>query len=408
MRILFVTPRFPYPPLKGDSLRSYHQIRALGRRHEVSLLSMSTSPVGEDERAHMLELCKSVTVVPLARGQVWLNLLAGLPSRTPFQVSYFRSAEFRHALDNLLADGRFDLVHATLIRVLPYVWDLRHTPVAVDLIDSLTLNLQDRRVKVRWPLRLGYEIEYSRVRRYEAEVVRHFPGLAVSSPADRQVLGSDSVAVLPNGVDLEGFPFYAPGDRDPSTVVFTGNMGYHPNEEAVAWFAGEVWPLVRSARPEARFQVVGTNPSERVRALSGSHGIEVVGRVPDVAAYLGMAAVSVAPMNTGSGIQNKVLEAMSTGTPVVATSTANRGVGGTHARDLLVADEPGELAAAVLRLMDDAHLRAQLGKAGRDFVERQFRWEGHAEGLERLYEQLLKSHDRVANAGQALALSVEG
>ncbi|HET6261188.1 MAG TPA: hypothetical protein VFG99_02980, partial [Chloroflexia bacterium] len=167
MRILFVTPRFPYPPLKGDSLRSYHQIRALSRRHQVSLLSMSTSPVGEAERAHMLELCESVTVVPLARGQVWLNLLAGLPSRIPLQVSYFRSAEFRHALDNLLADGRFDLVHATLIRVLPYVWDLRHTPVAVDLIDSLTLNLQDRRVKVRWPLRLGYEIEYSRVRRYE-------------------------------------------------------------------------------------------------------------------------------------------------------------------------------------------------------------------------------------------------
>ncbi|HEX8218868.1 MAG TPA: TIGR03087 family PEP-CTERM/XrtA system glycosyltransferase [Chloroflexia bacterium] len=408
MRILFVTPRFPYPPLKGDSLRSYHQIRALSRRHEVSLLSMSTSPVGKDERARMVELCESVTVVPLSRAQVWLNLLAGLPSRAPFQVSYFRSAEFRQALHNLLAEGRFDLVHATLIRVLPYVWDLRHTPVAVDLIDSLTLNLQDRRVKVRWPLRLGYEVEYSRVRRYEGEVVRHFPGLVVSSPADRQVLGSDKVAVLPNGVDLEGFPFYAPDGRDPSTVVFTGNMGYHPNEEAVAWFAAEVWPLVRAARPKARFQVVGTNPGERVRDLSGTNGIEVVGKVPDVAAYLGRAAASVAPMNTGSGIQNKVLEAMSTGTPVVATSTANRGVGGTPGRDLLVADDPTDLAAAVLRLMDDASLRAQLGRAGRDFVERQFRWEGHAEGLERLYEQVLKSHGRVASAGHALALPVEG
>lgn len=405
MRILFLTSRFPYPPLKGDSLRSYHQIRALSQRHQVALLSLSESPVGEPERARLAELCESVTIVPLPRRQALLNLALGAPSRLPLQVSYFHSTEFRHALNHLLTGDRFDVVHATLIRVLPYVWDLLRTPVAVDLIDSLTLNLQDRRMKVRWPLRLGYELEYSRVRRYEEEVVRHFEGLVVSSPADRQVLGSDEVAVLPNGVDLGGFPFYSHEARDPATVIFTGNMGYHPNEEAALWFAGEVWPLVRAASPQARFQVVGINPCDKVRGLSGANGIEVVGKVPDVAACLGRATVSVAPMNTGSGIQNKVLEAMSTGTPVVATATANRGVGGTSGRDLLVADKPEELARAILRLLDDTQLRAHMGKAGRDFVERHFQWEAHAEGLERVYEQVLRSHGKITGAGPSAALS---
>lgn len=369
------------------------------------MLAMSESPVGESDHAHMRELCESVTVVPLPRKQVLLNLAAGLPRRVPLQVSYFRSGEFRRTLDSLLTNGAFDVVHATLIRILPYVWHTQDTPVAVDLIDSLTLNLQDRRSKVRWPLRLGYEMEYARVKSYEREVVRHFPGLVVSSPADRQVLGSDKVAVIPNGVDLDRFPYYSQEGRDPATVIFTGNMGYHPNEEAVLWFASEVWPLVRATRADARFQVVGINPGEKVRALDGKDGIEVAGMVPDVATYLGKATISVAPMNTGSGIQNKVLEAMSTGTPVVATSTANRGVGGEPGRDLLVADAPAELAGAVLRLLEDAQLREQLGNVGRGFVQRQFRWEGHAEELVRVYRDVIGARLGVETGEPSLVLS---
>jgi glycosyltransferase involved in cell wall biosynthesis len=266
-------------------------------------------------------------------------------------------------------------------------------PVVVDLIDSLTLNRADRREQVSGPKRLAYEIEYRRMRDYEQAVVARYPELIVTSPADKQALGGrDGITVLPMGVDLERFQFRGAEGRDSQTVIFTGNMGYHPNEEAVLWFAAEVWPLLRSTHPQLRWQIVGTNPTERVRALAQpDSGIEVLGWVPDVSEYLGRATLSICPLRSGSGIQMKVQEAMSVGTPVVATSIANRGVGGAPGRDLLVTDTAPEFAAAITRLLDDPQTRACLGHAGRQFVEQHFQWEQHARQLTSIYERLLQA-----------------
>ena len=260
-------------------------------------------------------------------------------------------------------------------------------PVVVDLIDSLTLNLEDRRRTLKGPLRLAFELEYRRVRSYERRVVQHFAALAVSSPADKEALGGGSnISVVPNGVDLDRFPFHADADRDAETVIFTGNMGYGPNEEAVAWFVDEVWPLLRQEQPNLSFLVAGTNPGERVLALSSVAGVQVLGGVPDVGEYLGRATVAVAPMRSGSGIQNKVLEAMSAGAPMVATSIANRGVGAVHDRDLLVANTPREFAQAIASLLDNPQKRAQLAEAGRAYVEQHFQWQEHAQKLAQMYE----------------------
>lgn len=407
MRILFLTPRFPYPPMKGDSLRTYHQIKALSGQHEITLLSMSEGEVNPDDYRHIADLCRHVEVVPLSRGRAMLNVGLGLPSRLPLQVSYYRSPEYRRQLDTLLVHGGFDVMHATLIRMLPYVWRLGNPPVMVDLIDSLTLNLEDRRGKVRGPKRLGYELEYRRVRDYEQRVVRHFPALAVSSPADKQSLGGSArISVIPNGVDGTQFPFQRQDGRDPQVLIFTGNMGYHPNEEAVVWFVSHVWPRLRMQHPHLRFQIVGTNPGERVRGLAdGSNGVEVLGKVPDVAEYLGKATVAVTPMHTGSGIQNKVLEAMSSGTPVASTSIANRGVGAMPERDLLVADSADEFAAAVTRLLDDSGLRSRMAEAGRLYIEQQFRWEQHGERLEQIYRRITQGNRQPALDEKPLVLS---
>jgi sugar transferase (PEP-CTERM/EpsH1 system associated) len=385
MRICFLTPRFPYPPLKGDTLRVYHQIRALSADHRITLLSLAEAPVSQADYQEVAALCERVEVVALPKWRAALNLGAGIVSAQPLQVHYYRAAAVADQLRALLAGGTYDVIHATLIRMLPYVWNLRRPPVVVDLIDSLSLNLADRRTQVRGPKRLGYELEYGRVQAYERAVVRHFPALVLSSPADKEALGGgDHITVIPNGVDIDRFPFQGPEGRDPATLVFTGNMGYHPNEVAVVWFAAEVWPRLRAARPAARFQVVGTNPTERVRALAGN-GIEVLGRVPDVTTYLHAASVAVCPMRSGSGIQNKVLEAMACGAPVVATSIANRGVQGVPDRDLLVADTAESVAAAVLRLLDAPAVAASLAGAGRAFVEQHFRWESHAARLAAIY-----------------------
>jgi sugar transferase (PEP-CTERM/EpsH1 system associated) len=389
MRILFLTPRFPYPPLKGDSLRAYHQLRTLSSDHKITLLSLAEAPVSAEDYRQVADLCERVIVVPLPRWRAMLNMGLGLLSRQPLQVRYYQSAAFRRLLKTTLATEQFDVVHATLIRMLPYVWDLQGPPVVVDLIDSLSLNLSARYKEARSLKRLAYGLEYRRVRAYERAVVRHFPGLAVSSPADRRVLsyaGSNPVEVIPNGVDVDRFPFHGQEDREPETLVFTGNMGYPPNEDAVLWFADEVWPLLRAERPGVRLWVVGTNPGERVRALERTNpGIEVLGQVPDVTTYLHRATLAVCPMTTGSGIQNKVLEAMSAGAPVVSTSLANRGVRGVPGRDLVVAHDAQEFATAVSNLLDDPARRVYLAQHGRAFVEAHYRWEQHAKRLSTLY-----------------------
>src|SRR5207248_4828616 len=169
-------------------------------------------------------------------------------------VSYYRSSAFRRLLEKTLTEQDFDAVHVALIRMLPYVWNsslaARHPSLTVDLIDSLTLNLEDRRHNISGPGRLAFEVEYRRVRAYERAVVQHFPALAVSSPADKEALGGgDNITIIPNGVDLDRFPFRPADGRDEGTLVFTGNMSYGPNEEAVLWFLSGVWPLLIEKRP---------------------------------------------------------------------------------------------------------------------------------------------------------------
>ena len=389
MRILFLTPRFPSPPLKGDQARVYDQLRTLHAGHEISLLSLAEVPVGPDDLARVAPLCREVTVVPLPRWRAWWNLGRGLASAQPLQVGYYQAAAVGLHLRRMLAAGPFDVVHTTLIRMLPYVWHLARPPVLVDLIDSLSLNLESRRGRLRGSRRLVYELEYRRVRAYERAAGRHFPALVVQSAADQQALDSPHVTVLPNGVSAERFPFHGPEGRDGRTLVFVGNMGYPPNEEAVLWFGRTVWPQLQARYPDLRWQVVGPGPSARVQALAAAGpGIAVLGRVEDVTVYLGRAAVAVCPMLSGSGIQTKVLEALATGTPVVASSLANRGVGAVAERDLLVADTAAAFAAAVGRLLDDGAARARLGAAGRAFVDAHFRWDQHARGLETLYARL--------------------
>jgi len=387
LKLLFLTPRFPYPPIKGDMQRVYHQLRTLSLDHDVSLLCIADAPVKPSDYEPISDLCRRIEVVPLPRWRVALNLATGLLSSDPLQVHYYQVPEVRAKLADMLRDEHYDILHATLIRMLPYVWELEHPPVVVDLIDSLALNLEARSGQVRGLKKAVYSIEHGRVRRYEQLAVQRFPALIVTSPADRAALGGGTnIEVLPMGVDLNHVVFRDTREREPGVLIFTGNMGYEPNEEAVLWFSAKVWPLLRAKRRYLRWQIVGARPTPRVRGLHRpEEGVSVLGQVPDLIAHLNRATVSVCPLRTGSGIQIKVLEALAAGTPVVATSIANRGVQAEPGRHLLIADDPQPFADAVLRLLDDPDLRESLSKAGRDFIERNFRWEEHARRLVEIY-----------------------
>lgn len=397
MRICFVTSRFPYPTTKGDTVRVYHQLKALSRRHQLTLVSLTDAPLGPDDLAPVAELCERIHIAPHRKWGRLSNLVTGTFSRDPMQVRYFRSAGLRTVLASALGDGRFDAVHATLIRMAPYVSEL--TPrmlVVLDLVDSVSLNLLSRRNESHGPKRLAYGMEYRRVRAYEEMVVRQFPRLVISSPVDREVLGAPGAWVLPNGVDLDRFQFCGPDGRAPETIVFSGNMAYPPNVEAALWFAHRVWLRLVARRPGLRFEIVGATPAMSVRALAHEDArIVVRGRVDDMAAHLGTATVSVCPLQSGSGIQNKVLEAMACGTPVVSTTVGNQGVQAVPERDILIADDPEQFADAVERLLESPETRARMATYARAFVEERFRWEAHAAGLEALYSGAVEQPNRL-------------
>jgi len=392
VKICFVTPRFPYPTTKGDKLRVYQAIKHLSRDHQITLVAATDEPVGEADVAAVSRFCHRVEIVPVPRLQSLTSVALRAPfSARPLQTHFYDSATLRERLAAVLADDRFDVIHASLIRILPYVWDVRDVPVVVDLMDAFSRSIALRKRTASPMLRWAYEIEERRVAAYERAACERFPLLFVCAEVDRLALRARNVSVIRTCADLDAFEYRRDG-REDELVVMTGNMGYQPNVDAVNWFAKKVWPQVRVARPRLRFRIVGLRPARTIRALAGANGIEVTGAVRDVAAELQRATLSVCPMRVGSGMQIKVLESMATGTPMVATSFGNEGIEALPGVELEIADDPQAFAGAVLGLLSDPVRRGKLAAAARISSETNFTWSAHAALLEKTYRRAIAFH----------------
>jgi sugar transferase (PEP-CTERM/EpsH1 system associated) len=385
LKVLFVAPYLP----SLIRVRPYHFIRQLAARHQVHVLAVDSRPAAS-ALGDLRQCGVSVDVVGLRpAAAVRSCLLAGLRG-DPLQAAVCQSSELDARFDQLIAEGDFDVVHvehlraAALVRRLP-----RRTPRVFDAVDSISLLLR-RTLRSSHSVRqrLTAAVELARTRRFEAAMLREFDKTLVTSPEDQRVLsaltpGSD-ITVVPNGVDLDYFrPL--PGSHDPATLVFSGKMSYHANASAVLYFAEHILPLIRAVHPEVRLRIVGSNPPRSILALANDPAVEVTGYVPDMRTYIGTATVAVCPMTVKVGIQNKLLEAMAMEVPVVATRLAAEGLAAAPGRDLLVAADPREFASHTIRLLNEPDLATGLARAGRDYVERNHRWDRIGARLEELY-----------------------
>jgi sugar transferase (PEP-CTERM/EpsH1 system associated) len=401
MRICFVASRFPFPITKGDTLRAYHQIRELSRQHSVHLIAAAEIEPAADALAEMRTFCDRIDVVKIGRTRSYATVAAlGLGSRLPLQVLYFLSPQLRAAVEGALGRERYDVVHAMTIRVVPAVFGAGSVPVVVDFMDSYAANIASRRDLVGPFARRIYDMEFARVARYERDVAARSAGSVVIAQLDKDAIGEARMTIIPNGVDSAALDFFD-GPRDPATLIFTGNMGYQPNVDAVTWFAAECWPQLRSAHPDLRFMIVGARPAAAVSALARLPGIEVTGRVDSMTPFLHRATVAVCPIRCGSGMQNKVLEAMAAGVPVVTTAFANRSIGSVAGREVQVGTEPAEMVAAVRLLLGDQELRRRQALAARTFVETKLSWTQHAAALTQTYTRAVEAFGvtRLSNAG---------
>jgi sugar transferase (PEP-CTERM/EpsH1 system associated) len=386
MRILFIAPQFPYPPIRGDNLRSYHFLRLLNLRHNITLVTPISGPLDEKAQDTIAQLCERFIAVPISQRKAIMNLSRSPFTYLPLQVLYFCPSGLEKAVRELVNKETFDLIHVHLARMAPAVTEINRIAKVLDFTDALSLNMQRRSELERWPLKWIFKRESDRMSLYEQELIFLFEQQIVSSLVDKAAIGAHkSIHVVPNGVNIEEFPYNEKG-RENKIIVFIGRMSYFPNASAAIYFANHVFPIIRREEPEARFLIVGDNPPHRIQSLSRFPGIEVTGYVPDVWDYLTKSSVAVAPMQAGTGIQNKVLEAMSSGTPVVATPYALGGIDAHNGDNLLVAWDAKGLANHVIQLLNDSTLRNHLARNARKLIEQKFTWERAVRMLEEVYQ----------------------
>lgn len=403
MKILYV---IPYAP-SLIRVRSFNLIREIASRgHEVTL---ATVWADEDELGGMDTLRGEGVKVMAQRLPTWrsfINCILALPTQTPLQSVYSWHSELAEKIVQLLQDPNerpYQIVHVEHLRGARYGQFIlqrmkahrRSIPIVWDSVDCISYLFQ--RTAERGSMRVTRwmaGLERARTERFEGMLPQQFAKTLVTSETDKTALLSvpsangasrERVSVLPNGVDLEYFHPETGGQSESASVVLSGKMSYHANIAMVDYFMGRIFPLLNERQPQVKVWIVGKNPPSRIKDLGKDPRITVTGTVPDMRPFLQKAAVAAVPLRYGAGIQNKVLEAMACGTPVVASPIAARSLQAEAGRDLLVAESPGEYAQAISGLIDSPERRGEVARAGRRYVEKHHDWSAIAGELEEIY-----------------------
>lgn len=380
--LLFLVHRIPYPPDKGDRIRSYHLLANLARLGEVDLAFLTDGPIAMEDRAALDRLCRRVAAVHVSRRGRWVRAAASLARGRSLTEGLFESPTLRATIERWLSETKYDTIVSFSSGVLPYLLGRGlESRLIVELVDVDSQKWFDYAGRAAGPKAALFRLEGRRVRALElAAGTARAVVLAteVEAVLYRRLCPAARVESIPNGVDLDYFrPL--PAVEDSGCCVFVGQLDYRANVLGLEWFCRAVWPAIRRRLPAARFQIVGRNPVGVVQRLGLVSGVEVVGTVPDVRPYLAAARVVVVPLPVARGVQNKVLEAMAMGRALVVSPPALDGLGAVPGRDVLAAGAPDEWEQQTVALWDDPQRRDELGRGARHYVERNHRWESSLE-----------------------------
>lgn len=389
MNILFLAQRVPYPPNKGDKTRSFHIIKHLSQRHQIALACLADSEEERDYARELQSYCSSIDVCLLPALHAKLRTLLYLFSPTPLTRPYFYSPALMRIVRQKVQAEPFDLMFVYCSSMAQYVEHVRHIPKVIDFVDVDSEKWAQYANYTGFPWTWIYRSESRRLRRYERKLVQTFQHSFLVSEQEvqdfRRLVSSDGALTgITNGVASD---LYAPSSEPytPNTLVFTGAMDYFANVETVRYFAHEILPLIRKTVPDVKFFIVGSNPAPELQELARTQpNIIVTGRVERVQPYVQKAAVFVAPMRIARGVQNKILETMAMGVPVVTNSLGFEGVSAVAGQDLFVEDQPAQFAQRVLQLFGDPELRRRIGQNARKTIETRYSWDANLTHMENI------------------------
>ena len=396
MKILYLCHRFPFPPKRGGKIRPFNMIRHLsGSGHDVTVASLARSPAEASEGRGISPYCARFEMAEVHDPIQVARMVARLPTPTPSSMGYFYSSALAQRVRELLRRERFDLIFVHCSSAAQYVAGVRGVPKILDFGDMDSQKwLQYARYKP-FPFSTGYRLEALKLEREEKRLARMFDLCTATTRAEWETLESYGLSVpsdwFPNGVDSD---YFAPSIEpyDPDTLSFVGRLDYYPNQECMFDFCANVLPRVQERRPQAKLLIVGADPSVKVKKLGDLPGVTVTGSVPDVRPYVRRSAAMVAPLNIARGTQNKILESLAMGVPVVTSPAGAGGVDIVPGEHLLVARSHEEQAQAILRLLDDPAERQRLALAGRARMLSHHAWSSSMRRLDAIIERGIRQH----------------
>lgn len=384
MKLLVLSSRFPFPIEKGDKLRMYHQIRELSAQHEITLIALSDQPVSEAQLREMRQYCHHIHLFRLSKIRIIFRLLGSLVTQKPFQQAYFFRPKIARQIREIIRQSEPDMIYCQLLRMAKYCQGMPFSKT-LDYMDALSLGMKRRAEHSSFGLKAVFRREARLLKKYEQKLLGEFDHHTIISAADGREIdpgASAGIVTIPNGVDVDFFS--SRSDAKPAfELVFVGNMGYFPNVEAARFLVKKILPLLPA---QTNLLLAGARPDPQVKALAGQN-VHISGWVEDIRDAYADGKIFVAPLFTGSGQQNKILEAMAMGLPCITTPLVNQAISASPSEEILLADTAETFAEQIRKLQADAAWRAQVSAAGRKMVEEKYSWKGAVRQLEAIWEK---------------------
>ncbi len=394
MKLSIVCSRFPYPIEKGDKLRLYHQIIELSEIYDIQLLSLSFDKVSQEAKEEVKKYCSEIEVFKLQKWKQALNLLNEIPGILPFQVAYFYNPFIKRRLQAAILQFKPDIIYSQLVRTAEYVKAMPH-PKVLDYMDAFSLNYARRKEQRSGFMKFIYGLETRRLKRYEKHVFYDFDGRTIISEQDREAIDvteKSKIEIVQNGVDAS---YFTPDktQRTDNTLLFVGNMGYEPNAIAARYIINEIYPIVQKQYPDVELVIAGARPSKSL-LNTRSDKIHITGWVDDIRDAYNRGAIFIAPLFSGSGLQNKILEAMAMELPIITSTMVNDSIGMNKA-NFIEANSLNEFTSGIFNLLENKNRRLKLGKQGRAFVLKNFSWTATTHTLKALLSQVESGNQKV-------------